>query len=401
MMEQEAQGWAYTDKLVCVSCVDDQALEDAIGAEESADQTCSFCEQSPAASLDVLMGVFVNGLLNEYNGADDEFVPYETREGGYQFFAGPGRDSWDLVGEFEDILTGEGLVDEVRNSIRETMWVERDYVWRRRDAVLRDAWSTFSETVKYRTRYVIWLVDEVDEQEMLGHGELPPGRILHEVGQLLTQLELVRLIPSGSAIWRAQTHEGDTLLPSPTAGRLGTGKREHAKQPNRMSPSGIPMFYGAIDPDTAVAEVAVHAPLDRNHVTVGQFTVSDDLTVVDFTALPPPVPSIFDPALGHLRRELTFLHEFVKTMSTPVAPCDEAIDYVPTQVLTEFFLRVFKPAGFPSPVGIVYPSAARPGGTSLVLDIDNDHCVDGPDAMSEDPTLVLDPATIVTSPISR
>jgi hypothetical protein len=400
MMEQDEQGWSYTDKFVCTACVDDYALEDAIVSVESTDETCSFCARSPAASLDVLMDVFVAGLRNEYNDADAEFVPYETKEGGYQFFAGPGLDSWDLVGRFEDVLLGEGLVDEVRNSIHDTTWVERDSVWRRRDDVLRDAWSAFSESVKYRTRYVIWLVDDVDEQELRGYGEVPPGKIIHDIGQLLEQLGMVRVLPAASAVWRAQTHEGSVLQPAASAGRLGTGKREHAKQPNRMSPAGIPMFYGAMDLDTAIVEVAVHAAADRDHVTVGRFSLSSDVTVVDFTALP-TTPSVFDPRLGRFRREITFLHEFVKTLSIPVAPGDEAIDYVPTQVLTEYFLRVFKPAENQDVIGLVYPSAPRPGGVSLVLDISNERCFDDSATVPHHPSLVLDAATVSTFALPR
>ncbi|MFI0469168.1 HEPN-associated N-terminal domain-containing protein [Saccharopolyspora sp. 5N102] len=222
-------------------------------------------------------------------------------------------ESWDLVGEFEDVFMGDGLIEEVRHAIHEAIWVERDYVWRRRDDVLRDAWSAFSEAVKYRTRYVIWLVDDVDEQELRDYGEVPPGKILHDVGMLLDRLGVVRTLPAGSTVWRAQTHEGDTLTPAPSAGRLGTAKREHAKQPNRMSPAGIPMFYGAMDLDTAIAEVAIHAPKGRDNVTVGRFSLSNDVTVVDFTALP-ATSSIFDPQLGRFRREITFLHEFVTTL---------------------------------------------------------------------------------------
>lgn len=339
------------------------------------------------------MEAFVAGLENEYNDADSEFVPYETREGGYQFFAGRGRDSGDLVGEFEDVLVGEGLVEAVRQSIRDRIWVERDYVWRRRDDVLRDAWAEFSDAVKYRTRYVIWLADDIDEGEMRRTGEVPAGKILQDVGQLLDQLGVVSSLPAGSTVWRAQTHEGSTLLPDSSAGRLGTGKREHAKQPNRMSPAGIPMFYGATDQDTAIAEVAIHASTERDHATVGRFVLSADATVVDFTALP-PTPSIFHPRLGRYRREIFFLHEFVGTLKIPVAPGDKAIEYVPTQIMTEFFLRVFKPTTGQDVIGMVYHSAARSGGVSVVLDILNERCISSGDPNPGDPYLALDPATV-------
>lgn len=394
--EQEAQGWDYTDKLVCAGCVDDYAIENAIRAAAREEEVCDFCGANPAASLDVLMRVFVDGLRNEYNDADSELIPWESREGGYQFFAGPGYDSWDLVGEFGDVLIGDGLIDEVRRSIHEKMWVERDYVWRRRDDVLRDAWSAFSDAVKYRTRYVFWLVDDVDEHELRGWGEVPPGKILHDIGGLLESLGVIKVLRAGTTVWRAQTHTGPQLTPDSSAGRLGTGRRQHAKQPNRMSPAGIPMFYGAVDYDTAIAEVAIHAPKERDHVTAGQFVLATDVTVVDFPALPDQ-PSVFDPKLGRVWREIAFLHEFEESLSIPVAPEDEAIDYVPTQVLTEFFLRVYRPESGGDVVGLVYNSAARPGGTSLVLDIPNERCLDTIGSAPSEPTVVLDQMTVTTT----
>lgn len=396
MIEQSEQGWSFTDKFVCRECVDDYALEKALASEEEPQGACSFCRQSPASPLDVLMRVFVDGLRNEYNDVNAELIPYESKEGGYQFFAGPGLDSWDLVTEFEDVFLGDGLIDEVRNSIHDTLWVDRDYTWRRRDDVLRDAWSVFREVVKYQTRYVFWIVDDVDEDELRGYGEVPPGKVLHDVGLLLDQLGVVGRLAGGSSIWRAQTHGEGGLRPDASAGRLGTGKREHSKQPNRMSPAGIPMFYGATDISTAIAEVTVHAASDREYVTVGRFTLNHDVVVVDLSALP-EVPSVFDSELGAFRREIAFLHEFVADLSTPVAAGDEHIDYVPTQILTEFFLRVFKLSDGQGPVGLLYPSAARPGGTSMVLDIGNDYCLDGKVVEGGNPSLFLDPATVEVS----
>jgi len=177
-----------------------------------------------------------------------------------------------------------------------------------------------------------------------------------------------------------------------------------------MSPAGIPMFYGAKKEETAIAEVGAHAapkeeqvgardPQKPDHVTLGQFILSSDVMVIDFTELP-EVPSIFDSNLGSYRREIKFLHEFVEKLGAPVAEEDAAIDYVPTQVLTEFFLKVFKSARGQSPVGIVYSSAVHQGGVSLVLDIPNECCVDNQEAVAERPSLVLDAETVTTLRIS-
>lgn len=400
MMDQEAQGWSYTDELVCTSCVDDYALEKAIAEKVKDGEVCSFCGESPAASLDVLMEVFVLGLGHEYNNADNEFIPYESREGGYQFFAGPGYDSWDLVGEYEDVLVGDGLIDAVRSSIHETTWVERDYVWRRRDEVLSDAWASFSDAVKYHTRYVFWLTNDEDEDRERGYGEVPAAKILHDIGILLDALGAVRHLEVGSRFWRAQVHAGRTLFPTPSAGRLGTVPRAFAKVSNRMSPAGIPMFYGALESSTAVSEVIAHASIEpiENCVTVGAFETTQPIMVLDLTSLPSD-PSVFDSEIGQYRREVSFLHDFVDALTAPVAEGDELIDYVPTQVVTEYFLRAFTHSTNERVVGVIYPSVAHPGGTAIVLDIQNDRCLEAPDSTGQT-ALVLDPGSVITESLN-
>ena len=186
------------------------------------------------------------------------------------------------------------------------------------------------------------------------------------------------------------------LSPCVSAGRLGTAPREYAKQSNRMSPAGIPMFYGAADVDTAITEVTVHSNPEHDHVTVGRFSLTRDISVIDFTKLP-VVPSLFDSRLGSFRREIAFMHEFVKTLGSPVSTNDEAIEYVPTQVLTEFFLRVFRSTNGREISGIIYPSVARTNGLSFVLDIANDHCLDDVTHIGDDLSLVLDTDSVRTS----
>ena len=133
------------------------------------------------------------------------------------------------------------------------------------------------------------------------------------------------------------------------AGKLGAPPLVKAAA-NRMSPAGIPMFYGSSDVDTAVAEIGTHS--DKTHAIVGRFEPARELKVVDLTNLPER-PSIFggDADLYH---QVVFLQQFIKDVTLPVIlDGREHIDYVPTQVFTEY-LRY----SFPAPIdGIVFPSA--------------------------------------------
>lgn len=367
-MEQDDQGWDFSAQFVCTRCVSDDALAAAIASEASVDQVCDFCGGSPAASLNVLLAAFFAGLRNEYGQADDEGVGWDGREGGYQWTTT--WDAWDLIADFGDVLSGDGLLDAVQHLAHATTWVERNFSWRRRDEVLTEAWTTFCRTVKYETRYVIWLHEQTDMQEAEMAGEIPPARILHHIGDLLTRLGLgVRVLDAGYSVWRAQIHDDPGMTFD--AGRLGTAPADKAKRPNRMSPAGIPLFYGAEEKDTAIQEVSGGSA--GGYVTVGQFQTSRPCTVIDFTTLP-AVPSMFDPELGSEWRYLSFLHRFAAEVSKPIDPADSHIDYVPTQILTEYFLRIFK-AGKGAD-GILYDSATAPGTVCAAFDVPNDRCVE-------------------------
>lgn len=82
---------------------------------------------------------------------------------------------------------------------------------------------------------------------------------------------------------------------------------------------------------------------------------------------------MFDPKLGSIRRHMEFFHRFVVQLSDPARPQYEQIDYVPTQIVTEYLLRVH--GNGDSARGLIYQSSLTKE-ACLVLDVPNDHCVD-------------------------
>lgn len=365
-LEQMDRGWDSIDGSVCSGCVKDEALRTILRENQEAGLRCDFCSGVPAAHFDTLLEAFVNGLRNEYENALDG-VGWDGREGGFQWH--PKWDTWDLLSdEFYWVFSGEKLLNVVRTAVHDITWVEKDFIIRRRDDVLLEAWDRFCEAVKHETRFVIWLLPPDDD---LAPGEIPPAKILDQVAPLIEQLNLVCDLPAGDRIWRAQTHCESPI--EHTASALGTVPKELALKANRMSPAGIPMFYGTADADTAITEVAYES--EDTHVTWCQFELTTDLRVVDLTRLPPE-PSMFDPELGPMRRQIRFLNKFVEELSERVEPDHEQIDYVPTQIVTEYLLHVH--GGGDRVRGLIYQSSLAEG-TCVVLDIPNDRCVD-PDA---------------------
>lgn len=125
------------------------------------------------------------------------------------------------------------------------------------------------------------------------------------------------------------------------------------------------------------------------------------LRVVDLSELP-PILSMFDAGSRYLIPGVAFLHNFVAGLVAPIArEGREHIEYVPTQIVSEFIRHGFRTDDEQSLHGILYRSSKRPDGIACVLFIDVENC--GGDArpwgepeqvleLLEDRTQVLDAA---------
>ncbi|MFB7225422.1 HEPN-associated N-terminal domain-containing protein [Streptomyces sp. NPDC056227] len=364
---QWEQGWRYTDDFVCADCVDDEALSKALRAAQEDEQQCSFCQNAPAAELDALMEAFFNGMSTEYADALDEGAYFEGELAALRSW-----DGQDLVDEYAEVFRSEALHTAVRNAAGlDQVWVERDFIAPRHDQALQDGWERFCEQVMYKTRYVFWMTSREDDEQFLGAGEVAAADILHSLGAMIPDVGLVHELPAGHRLWRARTHTTPDV--DWGARDLGTASPLQATQHNRMSPAGIPLFYAADEPNTAISEVARHTAGKASWVTCAAFETTQPCTIVDFTRLG-PVPSLFDPDNSHLRRTVMFLRSFVTRLS---ASCEgrEHLEYVPTQIVTEYLLRVFRQD---QPVaGLAFTSAAHAagGGACVVLDVPQERCL--------------------------
>ncbi len=375
-MQEDDQGWSFTSEMVCTACVEDYALEAAIEAGRQEDARCDFCGHVPAAPLNVLLDAFVKGLKTEYEDALDG-VYWDSREGGFQW--DPKWETWELVSEFADVLVGPGLVDAVADAMPDQTWVEYNFAAPRADQALRWSWDEFCHAVRYQTRYVFWLRKDPLDSSRYGAGEIPAARILSEIGGLVDTFGLVQSLPSGSRFARARPWNGSERW---KVEGIGTAPVEESKS-NRMSPAGIPMFYGSRDVATAAAEAKSAAIADR--AGYGWFETSGPCNVVDFTQLGGPI-SMFDPERGRLARRRRFLADFVESLRAAPRPKLAEIDYVPTQIVCEYLLRIFRPDL--RIVGLIYPSALT-GQDCVVLDVPNDRCVRRDEGWDQPKELVL------------
>jgi hypothetical protein len=292
-------------------------------------------------------------------------LPYETREGGYQ---GVFYDGHELILDLASYIGEDDLVEDVAMAFAGSAWCDKDYFTLKEDEQLQFGWEAFVEQVLHHTRYLF--LQELGEEDEYDES-IPPGRMLDALGSLFLRFDLLNTLASGASIVRARVHDSDRSLE--TAEELGPPDRE-ATVSNRMSPSGIAMFYGAMDDRTAIAETYDPNRRDDKAVTLATFLCQRDLLMLDLTSLP-EIPSPFDRENRELRRPLGFLHGFVRDLVRPITrDGSERLEYVPTQVVTEFVRHRFKTTNAQRVDGILYRSSKAAGGTAVVIFAGPDQC---------------------------
>lgn len=367
MLEQFERGYMQADGQICANCVNDPALVQWV--EDNATTTeCSFCgtesDAPVAAEFDSFVGVVLTGIRFNWNHPDDEGIAYISAEGGYQASI---TDSREVLRHY-DISDNEDVIRAIVRSIGDNGWVERDYYVGDTSQRLSWGWDHFKEVVKHQTRYV-FLTPEDDD-----HSEVPPSQMLAAIGSTivedLSDLALITTVPTDADLIRIRIGAGTYA----TGAEIGTPPAQFANQSNRMSPAGIPMFYGAFDVDTARAETLDPHQHGGQIMSIGSFRAVRDLKVLDLADLP-DIPSVFWEGGHQLIHPLRFLHAFAGDIVQPIARDGrEHIEYVPTQVVTEYFRRVFRDADDRPIDGIVYSSSRHPGGRAFVLFCENEQC---------------------------
>lgn len=331
------------------SCVTDSHLAEILTADLE-DCACSYCGIQWAADISVLLNELSDIIRAEYTDPADE-LPYETQEGGYQ---GQTYDGFELIEELDEWTNNEELLKESASAFAGRDWCRRDYFGLSPYQALSFGWTRFSEQVKHRTRFLF--LQELGDDTGHPH-EIPPGKMLETLGKLFVDFELMSEVPKRTEFVRARVIKAYER-PS-TAAELGTAPRQYAVNPNRMSPAGIPMFYAAYEEATSVLET-YQPNNDAEEIALARFRTERELKVVDLTTLP-AMPSNFDRENREKRQPIEFLRDFEHDLTKPVARDDKAhLDYIPTQVVTEFVRHRLKNALGGRLDGILYRSSHAP-----------------------------------------
>jgi RES domain len=194
-------------------------------------------------------------------------------------------------------------------------------------------------------------------------------------------------IQKGAALWRAQLgHAWSTEIMRDENGQeVDSFEVEGPFPPERMiplpdranegrvNPKGIPCLYFSTDMDTAMTETR---PWIGSHVSVAQFVILKDLSVVDCSADSAKAGLIIERKAGAVEGEWEWgvkdpnpdewenivWGDINRAFSQPVARTDDVAEYAPTQILAE----AFRSAGLD---GVVYGSRLGVGKTVAIFDL--------------------------------
>lgn len=362
LIEQEEQGWGYSEKAICPQCVKDVYLKSVVRAALG-NQACDFCDGSRprrGALFNVLMKAVASTFFQYYRRAVDH-LGWDGEEGGY---FGTTYDTWDLVhDELSDISDNEQVLQEVSECFGDETWCDQNPYGFSGAERYEVSWSTFCRTVKHKTRYFFNSAEALEERFGSDNELTPVPEVLDQIAGVIRSAELETTLPADTSLFRVRPH--DPALSPSSAAELGPPPENLATN-NRMSAAGVSVFYGALDLKTAIFEVAAGLPPRHGKVLTGaEWCSTREFNVLDLTELP---------RLGSWyaqdredRAPFVFLKQFVAEITRPVVhDGKEHIEYVPTQILTEY-LRLHYKSVAGRLDGIVYPSAQHNRSRSIVI----------------------------------
>jgi len=314
---------------------------------------CDYCNSKYVKIKDVniIAEVAKKGLLKKYEDAV-ESIPYESREEGYLL---PSSNCFDIV-EKEKLLNTryksfERLFEDLFG-YDDTPYVRKDYFGPPTgsgDDI--ESWEYFCETIKHNNRFTAFYSITTDPDSKLSH-------FIKNVLTIFNSEKLLSKIRINKKIYRARIFNNDFTLDNNS---LTAPPPESAKA-NRMSPDGIPFFYGCFGKSACIYEVR---PSLYDKVAVGEFETIKDLNLLNLANKLDSRINLFDPKYEFYFEEFVrdFLIHFAKDINRPILNESSKVEYIPTQAFIEF-IRFHSSKKYD---GIIFNSSVKFGAKNIVL----------------------------------
>lgn len=353
-----------TERIICPQHFEDSYLRTFIAErlDDSREDTesCSFCSENPGVPFSEVVELVEDAIGRHFDTAADSGVPYA--EGEWQW---PTMDTWDVLDDLAEWGIAFEVVSELRQELEEEAWVRKGSPMRSASRRLQRGWQDFVQHVQNTSRFL--LRPDRPRSEWDPDPDYDPREAVEAIGKvILHSFDLITTLKAGTPLFRARTFNDrrpekahEMVSPSPRQASQG-----------RMNGAGISVFYGALDADTAAAEVYD----GKDFVQVAELRPIRDLAIADLTKVPDLSP--FDPAVkGGDFENAAFLKGFVRDVARPIVRDGrEHFEYAPTQYLTEYLRWQLEPP-YVELDGIAFPSA-RTEGTNIVVFVGPEGCLD-------------------------
>ncbi|WDL94878.1 RES domain-containing protein (plasmid) [Bacillus sp. HNR-4] len=324
----------------CTNCFNNKYIIEYIESQGEHDD-CNYCMSSNVPVIDIaIMGEFIReSLAKAYVNVTTDDIPYHLYE-----------DSAETINEvlryseciFSTKIDDNDKCEELMKDLFESSGPSyRDIaqgdidVWESGEAqiILKDSfyglynsdfalnWERFKEVVKHGNRFF----------DMNGNNSRESMLSIYDCFFALMEVDL----EAGSLIWRARSNSNGPFNDIKDRSlECGPPPVNFAKS-FRMNPDGISYFYGAEDKETCIKEIRA---AERDNVVFGQFQTKRSLKLINLSTVPDITPpSIFSDDYDHnMVWAKDFLSLFCAEISSPVDEKDAPIEYIPTQILSEY-----------------------------------------------------------------
>lgn len=357
------------EKRICHQCVSDGYLS-AIIEKEGVVGECSYCsdDEQPTITVEELSDHVDGAFERHYVRTSDQPDMYESmllrdKELDYD---------WDRHGEpvLYAIEEAAGIEEEPAQEVLDILG-NRHGDWdsaqmgeecefdpdshyeskRASSGEIAAEWHGLERSLKLRSRYFNPQAESLMSRLFGGLDQLVTHDGRSVVVEAGPDLQL-KVFHRARAFHRAP--ELDEALKRPDL-HLGPPPGDRARA-GRMNAHGIAVFYGASDPNVALAEVR---PPVGSRALVGEFELLRTVKLLDVSALETVYfqGSVFDPAFAGKQSLARFLGRLSDRITMPVMPDDEPTEYLITQMIADYLAR--RPGAALD--GLLFKSVQQPG----------------------------------------
>ena len=381
---------ATNDIAVCADCIEDEHLK-KIFLDEGEPLECALCGEVEMPAFTIAdLGKLLEPLLRErlelgqeirvFHGVDDEKGSHEQEGDPLDYFI-----SEALAQDFDfldDIVSAVIDAEDVWPPDGEEAFFEEYLQYVPRNVFVQgmlDEWQMVQEELKSSRRFfsssaksffsvlfanIDTLLSPVVEIETALSSLTEDDFSLLPDADGTKDNTVVRTLAKGSEIFRARVCNSSNTIKKIVAQPYDhVGPPPDKARAGRMNAEGIVVLYGALDIETAVAEM--RPPLGGDTVTI-TLRANRALRMLDFRRLENAYSmdalSYFQPDFDYQLEKHAFLQKLHALIARPVLPGRED-EYLITQTMAEYLNHVHS-----SPFdGILFDSVQRRGGTNVVV----------------------------------